>query len=79
MKQVLAEPNARRDWKRKFWLVDVASFQHACVVVPDIGGRGGREFFVVKKRSDWVEEFKNWLEDDPNNDVIGDEEPDPGS
>lgn len=66
-----------RPWKRKFYLADVEAFQKPIVVVPNIGGKSRRDYFIVKQRSEWVEMFKDWLDDPPANDVIGDEEPIP--
>ena len=66
-----------RSWERQFYLADVESVHNPLVVVPDIGGRSGREFFVVKQRAEWVEEFKAWLEDPHADDDIGDDEPEP--
>jgi hypothetical protein len=74
-KKVAARPNAHGGWRRVFYLVDVEAFMKPCVVVPDIGGRTGNEFFVVKQRADWAEEYKEWLNDPHEDDVIGPEEP----
>ena len=76
-KEVESKATKNRPWKRKFYLADVEAIHKPCVVVPDIGGREGREFFVVRQRADWVDEFKAWLDDPSKDDVIGEEEPTP--
>lgn len=43
-----------------FYLADVEAIEGPCCVVPDIGGRPNN-YFHVKKRSEWVEDFIQWL------------------
>lgn len=69
--------SATKPWKRKFFLADVEAFQKPIVVVPNIGGKSRRDYFIVKQRGEWVEMFEDWLDDPPENDVIGDDEPVP--
>ena len=76
-KEVGQIANDNRGWKRKFYLADVEAFHEPCVVVPNIGCKSKREYFVVRPRKHWAEEFIAWLHDDPKNDVFGDEEPVP--
>jgi hypothetical protein len=76
-KDVLQTGTKYRAWKRLFILADVEAIVKPLVVVPNIGGKVGTEFLVVRPRSEWVTEFKLWL-DEPNSlDVIGPHEPEP--
>ena len=47
--------------KLKFYLADVEAFEAPMVVIPDIGGKNN-EYFVVKNRDEWREDFEAWLE-----------------
>jgi hypothetical protein len=76
-KEVNQVNSKNRPWKRKFYLADVEAFQKPIVVVPNIGGKSRRDYFVVKQRGEWVEMFKDWIDDPPANDIIGDDEPVP--
>lgn len=76
-KEVTHRRGDNRGWKRKFYLANVESIQKACVAVPDVGERTGTGYFVVRARTEWVEEFKAWLDDPGKLDVIGDDEPEP--
>ena len=76
-KEVEQTANKNRPWKRKFYLADVEAIQSPIAVVPNIGGKSRRDFFVVKQRGEWAEMFKEWLDDPPEHDVIGDDEPVP--
>jgi len=42
-----------------------------------MGGQSGCEFLLVKSRSEWVTDFKDWLDESSEHDVIGQEEPEP--
>jgi hypothetical protein len=77
VKEVARTGHENRPWRREFWLANVEAITRPLVVIPDIGGKKGIEFFIVKQREDWVVEFKAWLERDDAEDVIGDEEPEP--
>jgi hypothetical protein len=44
----------------KFYLADVEAFVEP-VVIPDIGG-AANEYFVVKNRDAWKQDFEEWLE-----------------
>lgn len=67
MKEAIPRPqhqDARlSSWNRKFYLADVESILDPLVVVPDVGGSQRREYFLMKSRSEWVEIFKQWLDD----------------
>jgi hypothetical protein len=76
-KDVIQTRTERRGWRRKFWLCDVESITKPLVVVPNIGSKTGNEFFIVRQRQEWVDEFKKWLDTTSNNDVIGRGEPIP--
>lgn len=52
-----------RDGKRRFYLADVDSIVSPMCVVPDIGCKGGRRYFQVCPRSEWVKLFIGWVED----------------
>jgi hypothetical protein len=76
-KEVAQTADGDRPWRRKFHLANVEAITEPLVVVPNIGGKKGTEFFIVSQRAEWVKMFKKWL-DAPNGlDVIGDEEPTP--
>jgi hypothetical protein len=68
---------AARAWKRRVYLADVEAITKPCLVVPDVGGREGIEFFVVKNRAQWANDFQAWLAKPSEQDVIGPEEPMP--
>ena len=76
-KVVKQKQAAARGWKRRFYLADVEAITKPCIVVPDVGGREGIEFFVVKNRSQWAKDFQCWLGKPSEEDVIGPEEPMP--
>jgi hypothetical protein len=76
-KDVAQTADGDRPWRRKFWLADVEAITKPLVVVPDIGGKEGVEFFIVRQRDEWVKEFKAWLDRPDQDDVIGPEEPVP--
>ena len=76
-KEVAETATGDRPWRRKFWLADVESITKPLIVVPNIGGKKGVEFFIVKRREEWVDEFKAWLDMPNANDIIGNEEPVP--
>lgn len=76
-KDVAQTADGDRPWRRRFWLADVEAITKPLVVVPNIGGKEGVEFFIVKQREDWVTEFKAWLDMPDAHDVIGDDEPVP--
>ena len=46
--------------RRKLYMADVEAFKGPCIVIPDIGGYGN-EYFQVKDRSQWTQEFVAWL------------------
>jgi hypothetical protein len=76
-KEVAQTADGDRPWRRKFHLANVEAITEPLVVVPNIGGKKGTEFFIVSQRAEWVKMFKKWL-DAPNGlDVIGEEEPTP--
>jgi len=78
MRKIVKEVATKRHpWKRKFYLMDVKDIVQPIAVVPNIGGKSKRDFFVVKQRSEWVEMFEEWLEEPHSHDEIGDEEPVP--
>ena len=52
----------------KFYLADVEAFVAPLTVIPDIGGRPS-DYFVVKNREEWREDFEAWLET-PNEDSL---------
>ena len=54
--------------KLKFYLADVEAFEAPMVVVPDIGGKNN-EYFVVKSREEWWEDFEAWLESSDDDSV----------
>lgn len=66
-----------RPWRRKFWLANVEAITKPIVVVPNVGGKKGIEFFIVQQRAQWVAEFKDWLDKPDQFDVIGPNEPVP--
>jgi len=76
-KEVQTKQSATNAWKRKFYLADVDSIVHPLVVIPNVGGKTGTEQLVVKPRSEWVKEFKRWLDESPDLDEIGEDEPHP--
>jgi len=51
----------------KFYLADVEAFVAPLTVIADVGGRPN-EYFVVKNRTQWKEDFVDWLES-PDKDV----------
>lgn len=76
-KRIRERGNKNRRWKRGFWLVDTNKIVKPLTVIPNIGAKSGRDFFVVKQRSEWAQMFRDWLDDPPEHDVIGDDEPVP--
>ena len=73
-KEVLREDNENGVTRLKFYLAYTDSIVEPLCVVPDIGG-GRTDYFVVKNRRKWREEFESWLETD-NADCYFDDESD---
>ncbi len=48
--------------RRRFYLADVEAFVAPVAVVPDVGSADGRRYFRVTARSEWSEQFIQWLE-----------------
>ena len=49
--------------KRRFYLADTESIMSPLFVVADVGSMPKCGYFMVKPRSQWVEEFEAWLRD----------------
>ena len=62
-KEVLRQDDENGVTRLKFYLADTEAFVEPLCVVPDIGG-GRTDYFVIKNRSQWKEEFESWLETD---------------
>ena len=58
---------------REFFLADTEAFVKPCAVVPDIGGPPN-QYFMVKSRDDWHNEFISWVERSHKDDLTSDEE-----
>ena len=56
-------------WKAVFFLEDVDTFVVPIAVILDIGG-DKNAYFVVKNKSQWKENFLEWLDEPVRNDVI---------
>lgn len=76
-KQVARTPQGSLGWKRKFFLARLKTLTRPLAVVPNFGGHDGIEYFLVKNRTSWAEDFQQWLEAPIYEDVIGNEEPTP--
>ena len=48
--------------ERQFYLADVEAFEEPVAVIPNIGGKAN-EYFIVKNRTEWREDFIEWLEE----------------
>jgi hypothetical protein len=48
--------------ERQFYLADVEAFEAPVAVIPNIGGKAN-EYFIVKNRTEWKEDFVEWLEE----------------
>ena len=59
-KEVLRQ-DENRVTRLKFYLAYTDAFVEPLCVVPDIGG-GTTDYFIVKNRRAWKEEFESWLE-----------------
>ena len=53
----------------QFYLADVEAFEEPVAVVPDIGGRAN-DYFIVKNKTEWAEDFVDWLEEPSDLDTI---------
>ena len=52
------QPNGKRD----FFLVNCDSFADPCCVIPDIGSKNKKAYFVVKQRTtEWAGMFEDWV------------------
>lgn len=47
--------------KLKFYLADVEAIVDPCVVIPNIGG-ARNDYFLLKNREEWHQDFCDWLE-----------------
>jgi hypothetical protein len=66
-KKVWTSGDQNTPWERRFYLTEVENIVEPIAVVPNIGGRSKRDYFVVKQRNEWVEMFEQWLDDPPSN------------
>ena len=57
---------------RIFYLADVEAIEEPLCVVPDVGCVGGRDYFVVKPRGKWSNDFISWVEADHRYDDMRD-------
>ena len=53
--------------EQKFYLADVEAFDDPAVVIPDIGGEPNA-YFLLKNRTQWCEQFVEWLGDPQEDD-----------
>ena len=60
-KEVEVVGTQNRAWRRRFYLADVEALHEPIAVVPNIGAKSKRSFFMVTQRYRWVEIFKAWL------------------
>jgi hypothetical protein len=74
-KEVVRSNRVASGWKRKFYLADVESITCPLVVVPNVGDHCRFDYLILKSRSEWVEIFKNWIDDPHDNDTIPLSEP----
>jgi hypothetical protein len=61
--------------KLQFYLADTDAFVEPVCVVPDIGG-GVTDYFAVKSRVQWKEDFEDWLETPDRQSIFYDHEDD---
>ncbi len=59
--------------EQKFYLADVEAFDDPAVVIPDIGGEP-TAYFLLKNRTQWCEQFVEWLEDPQEDDYSSSDE-----
>ena len=62
--------------RREFYLADTDAFLEPLVVVPNIGSQPDNQYFEVKPRQKWAEEFEEWLTVDDEEDIASDDESD---
>ena len=60
--------------RRKYYLADVDAFIEPLVVVPNIGSKPDNQYFEVKPRQKWAEEFEEWLEIDDEEEITNDDD-----
>jgi hypothetical protein len=61
--------------KLKFYLADVEAFLKPLAVVADIGGPPNA-YFMIKSRSEWKEDFEEWLEEPDHDNTFNSSEDD---
>jgi hypothetical protein len=59
--------------KGKYYLADVEAFVEPLVVVADIGGKRN-DFFVLKSRQKWRQNFIDWLESEIEDEISDSED-----
>ena len=70
IKEVERPTREHPERRRKFYLADVEAITNTLMVIPNIGGPTGKEYFVMKQESEWVSIFKNWIDDEHSKDII---------
>ena len=58
--------------KRQFYLADTDAFLEPLVVVPNVGCHPDNQYFEVKPRHKWAEEFEEWLPVDDEEEITND-------
>ena len=58
--ETTVDPHGRVQ-QRKYYVVDVESFQEPLVVIPNIGGPQ-TEYLMMRPRSKWSDDFMEWLD-----------------
>ena len=53
----------------KFYMVDIEAFVKPVAVLPDLDG-DSNAYFALKDRTDWRDDFVNWLEEPSDFDII---------
>ena len=76
-KEVVRRKHGCTNWKRKFYLADVEAISNPLMVIPNIGGRLGLEYLLMKQQREWVKMFKEWLDKSHDLDQIPLTEPIP--
>ena len=60
-RRIVKEVGGPNEGPYRFYLVDIESFVRPIVVIPDIGGKPN-EYFELRDRDKWKEDFEAWLE-----------------
>jgi len=59
---------------RKFYLVPVESFHAPCVLFPDMGHANAAAYLRLLPKTEWIDQFVDYLQEEVSDSESGDDE-----